>query len=79
MAVGTGRGQWTWASGRLREPVEDEEFRFKIGATDFVAAGTRAIEDLRRAVDTTAGWSIVPNNFGTSLSMSARRPKSLAL
>jgi hypothetical protein len=50
---------------RLREPVEDEEFRLKIGAADFAAAGTRAIEDLRRAAAATPGWSLVPNNYGT--------------
>ena len=53
------------APRRLREPVEDEEFRFKITAPEFAPAGQRAIDNLTRAVESTPGWSLVPNNFGT--------------
>ncbi len=47
----------------LQEPVESEEFRLKIKATDFKAYGNAVIERLKDFAADQQGWQVVPNNY----------------
>ncbi|MEL6903016.1 MAG: phosphomannomutase/phosphoglucomutase [Cyanobacteria bacterium J06606_4] len=47
----------------LKEPVESEEYRLKILATDFKAYGNSIIEDLQAFAEAQDGWQIVPRNY----------------
>jgi phosphomannomutase len=47
----------------LKEPVESNEFRLKIGVTDFKAHGQQAIEKLTAFTTAQSDWQIVPNNY----------------
>ncbi|MFE4105468.1 phosphomannomutase/phosphoglucomutase [Almyronema epifaneia] len=47
----------------LQEPVESEEFRFKIAAEDFRAYGQQVIEQLQAFAAKQADWQVVPHNY----------------
>jgi hypothetical protein len=47
----------------LKEPEESEEFRLKIGVTDFKAYGHEVIEKLQIFVSKQSDWTVVPNNY----------------
>lgn len=47
----------------LKEPIESEEYRLKILATDFKARGNKIIEDLQVFSEAQDDWQIVPNNY----------------
>ncbi|MDJ0531785.1 MAG: phosphomannomutase/phosphoglucomutase [Xenococcaceae cyanobacterium MO_207.B15] len=47
----------------LREPIESEEFRFKIEIDDFKSYGNQVIEQLKEFATKQADWAVVPNNY----------------
>ncbi|MEE3718639.1 phosphomannomutase/phosphoglucomutase [Tumidithrix elongata RA019] len=47
----------------LKEPVESEEFRIKIGVEDFKSHGDRVIEKLQAFASSQPDWKIVPHNY----------------
>lgn len=58
----------------LREPVEDEEFRFKVGVPDFADYGKKVIEGLTQYAEAQPGWTLVKPNFeGVRISLDEER------
>ena len=53
----------TDAIADLQEPRESEEFRLKIGTSDFKAYGNDVIARLEQFADSQTDWEIVPNNY----------------
>ena len=51
------------AIATLKEPVESQEFRMKIGVEDFKSYGNEAISKLKAFAETQRGWEVVPNNY----------------
>jgi phosphomannomutase len=47
----------------LKEPVESQEFRLKIGVEDFKSYGNQVIEKLTEFAESQTDWWIVPNNY----------------
>jgi phosphomannomutase len=47
----------------LKEPVESQEFRLKIGVEDFKAYGNQVIDKLTDFAQSQGDWHIVPNNY----------------
>lgn len=62
MEIAAGRSLESLLAG-LREPVESREFRLKILAEDFRAAGTAVLNALAYYVKEQPGWSLAPDNF----------------
>ena len=61
MEIAAGRSLESLLEG-LREPVESREFRLKILAEDFRAAGTAVLDSLAEYAKEQPGWSIAPDN-----------------
>ena len=61
MGIAAGRSLESLLEG-LREPVESREFRLKILAEDFRAAGTAVLDSLAEYAKEQPGWSIAPDN-----------------
>ena len=51
------------AIATLKEPVESEEFRMKIGVEDYKRYGNEAIAELKAFAETQEGWEVVPKNY----------------
>jgi phosphomannomutase len=47
----------------LKEPIESQEFRLKIGVEDFKGYGIQVIEKLTEFTENQSDWQIVPNNY----------------
>lgn len=47
----------------LQEPIESEEFRLKITATDFQAYGLEVIWQLKEFAEQQENWQVVPDNY----------------
>ena len=61
MEIAAGRSLESLLEG-LYEPVESREFRLKILAEDFRAAGTAVLDSLAEYAKEQPGWSIAPDN-----------------
>ena len=61
MEIAAGRSLESLLKG-LYEPVESREFRLKILAEDFRAAGTAVLDSLAEYAKEQPGWSIAPDN-----------------
>ena len=61
MEIAAGRELESLLTG-LREPVESREFRLKILAEDFRAAGTAVLDSLTEYVKEQPGWTLAPDN-----------------
>ncbi|MDJ0650423.1 MAG: phosphomannomutase/phosphoglucomutase [Xenococcaceae cyanobacterium MO_188.B19] len=47
----------------LKEPIESEEFRLKIGIDDFKTYGNQVIEKLSDFAANQENWQVIPNNY----------------
>ncbi len=47
----------------LKEPIESEEFRLKIGVDDFKSYGNQVIEKLEEFAANQENWQVIPNNY----------------